>query len=67
MLCELVALDVHLDVSASGPFSPATQMLRLQACVTTPIFSRVSFLYDLIGVLCVCITEARTQDLPHAK
>lgn len=66
-LCELASLDVFLDVSVSSPFSPATQTLRLQGCVTTPIFNITSFFYDLIGVLCVCTTETRAHDLAHAK
>lgn len=66
-LCELSSLDVLLDVSASSPFSPATQMLRLQECVNTPISNITSFFYDLIGVLCVCTTETRAHDLAHAK
>lgn len=66
-LCELASLDILLDASASSPFSPATQMLRLQGCVTTPVFNVTSFFYDLIGVLCVCTTETRAHDLAHAK
>ena len=62
------SLDVHFNVSDSRLFFPATQVLRVQACVTTtPTFNIMSLFYDLIGVLCVCTAEVRTQDLTHAR